>query len=532
MSEKTPAATGLRALIGRAATWLGRALGLRAYEAAGVNRLTGPWASATSTSANKEVHDAQPLLRNRWRELVRNNAHAARIMDVRVGAIVGAGHTPRPACMIPGSVEAGRAKADNRANAKALALWNRWARECDAEGDLPFAALQTVAARAWQEGGDCLIRRRRRRMADGLSVPLQIQVLEGDFLDHSQDGLATSSGGRTVQGVEFDVRGRRTAYWIYKSHPGDSNIWPGDSGLSVRIKAADVAHLYTADRAGQVRGVPCGSAVAADLRQLDRIEEAVAVKLRMESCVAAFIQYENVEDATLAGWTQDSAGNPTDRFGPGMVIPTPFSKQVTFSQPTGAGNADALMLRHLHAVAAGSGTPYELMTGDLSSVNYSSIRAGLIEFRRAMKGLQAQQFQPLLLDRVWSWFIEAAVLSGALEDRPGGYPVIWQAPRFEEVDRQTDATADEIVLRNGGTHFGIVAAEHGQDPDDLMAEIARWRDKAQDLGLTFAWMQPRPGAAPDPVQASEAGSVPAGLGAGESPPPPDPAAPSNGAAPI
>jgi capsid protein len=41
-------------------------------------------------------------------------------------------------------------------------------------------------------------------------------------------------------------------------------------------------------------------------------------------------------------------------------------------------------------LAAGVGLTYELLTGDLSQVNYSSIRAGLIEFRRRMEALQWQ----------------------------------------------------------------------------------------------------------------------------------------------
>jgi capsid protein len=48
----------------------------------------------------------------------------------------------------------------------------------------------------------------------------------------------------------------------------------------------------------------------------------------------------------------------------------------------------------LHAIAAGVGLTYELLTGDLSQVNYSSIRAGLLEFRRRMEALQWQLLVP------------------------------------------------------------------------------------------------------------------------------------------
>ncbi len=70
------------------------------------------------------------------------------------------------------------------------------------------------------EAGEVLVRRRLRRSSDGLAVPLQLQVLEADFLD------ATKSGGlgkrRLVQGIEFDAIGRRRAYWLHAEHPGDA----------------------------------------------------------------------------------------------------------------------------------------------------------------------------------------------------------------------------------------------------------------------------------------------------------------------
>jgi capsid protein len=40
------------------------------------------------------------------------------------------------------------------------------------------------------------------------------------------------------------------------------------------------------------------------------------------------------------------------------------------------------MRQQLRAIAMGMGITYEQLTGDLTNVNYSSIRAGLIEFRR------------------------------------------------------------------------------------------------------------------------------------------------------
>ena len=493
----------------RVRAWIRRVVA-RAYQAAGINRITGGRATPR-TSANAELSAAGGTLRDRWRDLIRNNGYADRIMETRVGGLVGTGHTPRPQCMLPGSAEAGQPTLDKALNARVLDLWKEFARDCDAESELDFDGLQTLIAHTWQGGGDCIVRRRRRPASDGFRVPLQLQVLEGDYLDDSKDGTITESGNRIVLGKEYNKIGKLQAFWLYKSHPGDSTFFPGDSCQSVRVRADGVAHIYTPRRAGQVRGVPCGTSVMDDLRQLDGIEEAAQVKLRTESCIVGIIQYEDVNDANLAGWNMadDGSGRAEERMAPGMFIPAPYSKNVTFTTPSATSNADALMNRTQHGVASGAGISYEQMSGDLSKTNFAGSRIGQMPFRESMRVARQQLFRPMFLDRVWAWFIDAAILAGQLEDRPGGYPVIWQAPAFEAIDRQAEATANEIELRSGQTSFSIIAASKGLDPAELMAQIAADKALAASMGLSFTWMQPQPGApAPDPVQQSQAGSTP------------------------
>ena len=482
----------------------------RAYSAAAVNRLTGPLGSVTSSDANTEIGAGQTITRNRWRELIRNNPHARRGQAVRVSAIVGSGHVPRPACLLPRTSLTDPPKPDVEANALAMDAYVRWGEDADAESDLGIAGLQTLIVNAWQEGGECLIRRRWRRTTDGLAVPMQLQVLEGDFLDESHDGETSKWGGATVQGVAFDKRGQRRGYWIHSQHPGGT--WrPGVSSTSTLIKASEIIHLYTAERAGQVRGMPCGTAVATSLEMLGRIEEAAAVKLRMESCVAMTVAYESVEDANLAGWSSrlkaDGTFQATAKLSPGAVIPTPLGKSIGTVQPTATSNADALMLRQLQSIAVGLGITYQQLTGDLNKVNFTSYKAGHVEFERQFRALQTQVFQQICMRRIWQWFVQAASLAGLLPARFGGYPATWHAPRFESVDRKTDAISDEIQMRTGGSSFGDIAASKGRDPDELMHDIARWKDLAEELGISLTWMG-KP--APDAVSASSAGSTPAG----------------------
>src|ERR1035438_1300836 len=96
---------------------------------------------------------------------------------------------------------------------------------------------------------------RPRLPQDNFRVPLQLQVLEGDYLDISRTmGIAT---GSVVQGVQFNLFGQREAYWLYNYHPGGVYMLNPRGGiLSQPVPAEQVMHTYNILRPGQVRGVP------------------------------------------------------------------------------------------------------------------------------------------------------------------------------------------------------------------------------------------------------------------------------------
>jgi len=54
-------------------------------------------------------------------------------------------------------------------------------------------------------------------------------------------------------------------------------------------------------------------------------------------------------------------------------------KDIKFNQPAATGGHGEYKRANLHTISADFRVAYELLTGDLSQVNYSSIRAGLVE---------------------------------------------------------------------------------------------------------------------------------------------------------
>ena len=151
------------------------------------------------------------------------------------------------------------ASGDDTLDRKVDTLFERWTAACDADGQLDIFGLQTLAVREMIEAGEVLIRRRPRRLSDGLAVPLQVQVIESDLLDNTRNG-DLADGGRLLQGIEFDPLGRRRAYWLHAQHPGDAVVTMRRRLESLAIPASEVLHLYEKQRT-QVRGVPWGTPV-------------------------------------------------------------------------------------------------------------------------------------------------------------------------------------------------------------------------------------------------------------------------------
>jgi capsid protein len=170
----------------------------RSYDAGKRGRRTANW-FAGSGSANAEIAPSLEIVRNRCRDVVRNNEYAARALDSLVANTIGDGIT---------------AKAPDQN------LWNNWCEYADADGQLDFAGLIELGHRTRRESGEVLFRFRARAPEDGLPVPLQIQVLEPDHLDATKTGQL-ANGNFAIAGVEFNQIGQRVAYWLYPVHPGE-----------------------------------------------------------------------------------------------------------------------------------------------------------------------------------------------------------------------------------------------------------------------------------------------------------------------
>lgn len=433
----------------------------RGYDGAKTGRRTSGW-TAPSTSANAEIAPSLSKLRDRSRDLVRNNPYASKALRVLVSNTIGTGILP--------SIQ----------NKTVVKLWDRWVNECDADGELDFYGLQRLIARTIFESGECLIRFRYRRPEDGLSVPLQIQVLEPDYLD-SLKFENLKNGGYIQYGIEYDAIGRRVAYWLYKEHPGESS--PKFTGLqSYRVTAEDIIHIYEKLRPGQARGVPIFAPAMITTNDLDEYEEATLVRKAAEACITAVVETDDENTALGQVSTESGSTRKLEELSPGMVEYLASGESITFNNPPASTGYAEYVSARLHAIAAGIGITYQQMTGDLSQANYSSMRAGTLDFRREVEQFQWLTFIPMLCRRVMTTWLNTAAISASIK---ANIETDWTTPRWDWVDPLKDVKSETEELNTSRKSFSEAARERGYTPEKLVEEIAKDRAMFEKAGIPY-----------------------------------------------
>ncbi|MCK4135633.1 phage portal protein (plasmid) [Ralstonia solanacearum] len=476
--------------------WFGRIRSLFAqapvHEAAGRGRRSLAWRPGNPGAVAALLASGEDL-RIKSRDLVRRNAWAQAGIEAFVANAVGTGIKPQSL------------STDDAFKADVQALWRDWTQEADAAGQTDFYGLQALACRAMLEGGECLIRLRPRRPEDGLTVPLQLQLLEAEHLpmtlnvDLPPTAGASGPGNVVRSGIEFDGLGRRVAYHLYRSHPDDGRLAPmsGQGGLdTVRVDASEIIHLYRVLRPGQIRGEPWLSRALVKLHELDQYDDAELVRKKTAAMFAGFVTRQSPEDNLMGEGLPDEAGISLVGLEPGTLQILEPGEDIKFSDPADVGGSYGEFLRtQFRAVAAALGITYEQLTGDLTGVNYSSIRAGLLEFRRRCEMMQHSVLVHQMCRPVWAAWMKQAVLSGALvapgfarcgaARRRQYLQVKWIPQGWQWVDPEKEFKAMLLAIRAGLMSRSEAISTFGYDAEDIDREIAADNARADELGLIF-----------------------------------------------
>ncbi|AOF97330.1 phage portal protein [Sphingobium sp. RAC03] len=351
-------------------------------------------------------------------------------------------------------------------------LWLEWIKVADYRGRLDLFGLQELAVRTmFREGESFLV---RRYVRDAAIMPLRIQVLDAGM-------LATDKVGDNIEdGIEYDADGNVAGYWFYPARSQYRRNRP-----AVRFAAIDVTHLYVQEEAGQKRGRSVFEPVIKRLGDIDDALDADLVRRKIESCFVGF-RTLNWEDGDQPLGIRESRGDnlpPSEFFEPGTINTLAPGEDIKFGTPKPMGGLGEAVRINLLATAAGIGVTYEQLTGDLSNVNYSSYRAGALEFDAKIERIQWNTIIPVGLNRVWAWFCQAAFEFGRIA-KPI-YEMRWTPPPRKSIDRKGDAEADILEMQAGLENRRSLLNARGTDHDIFMEETQADLQSQQGKGLFY-----------------------------------------------
>ena len=426
-----------------------------------------------------QIAGRMPLAR-RARYLVGSNGFAAAGVSAWESALVGSGIKPQSAHPVP------------EVRTKINAAFNEWTRRADADGLLDFYGLQALAARRLVTDGEVF------SVFVHADDELRLRMLDGEQVNGAYH-TELAFGSRVVAGIEFDQNGKRLAIHAWKQRPG----LPVAITLElIRIPIEDVCQIFKPETPGQVRGISWFAPVLLRLVDLDAAHDAQLMRQKVAALLTGYITSPDNGAAGFEGRPEDD-GALESGLEPGTLKVLRPGQDIRFSDPARVGREVIEFLEITAAeIAAGLGVPFEQLTTDLRRVNFSSIRAGLVEFRRRTEAIQFNVLVHQFCDPVWRRWVTTEILAGRLaapgfERDPEPYlSANWLPPKTHWVDPLKDAEGEVMAIGAGLMSRRQAVAARGYDLEALDKEIAEDRANAKSLGLDFSTPPPPPARVP------------------------------------
>lgn len=432
---------------------------LKSYDSGSHDRLNAGW-RAVNASAEQTDGMYRETIRARSRDLERNSDMMESIIGAFERNVVGVGFKLQAKT------------ADEELNTRIEKLWKEWCkpRNCDVTYQQSFDAMCRMLIRRKKVDGGILFIKRYTK--DGI-VPFSLQIREVDDLDTMQNN---KNNTRIINGIEYNEFNRPIAYH-FKSY--DVNGFY--SGKSERIKADDVIFLWNKKRPSQIREMSEMSSTIPRIRDVNSYMEAVSVKERVAACLSVFVRRSSPTPGSIGrtGKTSSSASYDGKTLSPGMIMELNPGDDISVVTPPaqGASAADFVRLQQ-RLTGSGQGMSYEVTARDMSQVNYSSARQGLIEDQKTY-AIEQKYIIDHFLSEVYGAFLINAVLSGALDikdfwgKKHEYLQHEWTPPGQKWIDPLKEANANKVSLATNQSTLAEIAAQTGQDWREIIDQRAR-----------------------------------------------------------
>lgn len=453
---------------------------------------------ASDGDANSDLIADLPTLRQRSRDLYRNNPIGRAAIDARCTNVVGPGLTLQ--CRIDHEFLGLDSDQADEWEADTERRFRKWAASpmCDAEQTLEFASQQALAYLTEKQGGECYT------ILKILPRGLALQTIEPDRVS-TPDYLM--DGPRLTGGIETDADGAPIAYHVRNYHPGnqftiDLPKWVRVPARGSRSGRVNVIHVFKKTRPGQRHGEPYLAPVIETIKQLGRYTDAEVMAAVVNGLFTVIFKSQTLPDSLPGGTEKDAAPTGNLSMGYGSFVQAPEGMDVEFANPGRPNDSFTPFVQQVMAqVGMALGIPKEVLTKQFNS-SYSASRAALIE-----------AWKLFLEDRAWfarSWcqvifeeWLTLEVIAGRIiapgfldsDDVRAAYlEAEWPGPAQGQIDPVKETDAAIMRIENGfSTHHRETAQMTGTDWSANMRRLQQEQAKKEAAGLV-----PDPVAPPDP----------------------------------
>jgi lambda family phage portal protein len=453
----------------------------RQYEGASSNRLFGDFLASTR-SPDSEIRYALKTLRNRCRDLARNNEYVRRYLNLLKTNVIG---DKGVGLQVKAKNE--DSTFDKVGNMIVESAWANWCRlgNCTVDKKMTFVDAQHLFIESLARDGEVIIRMVNYDNADKFAI----EFLEPDLLDEEKNDVL-ENGKRIRMGVELNEYRAPLAYWMLTEHPGDMEYSARYTRQHVRVPSEKILHIYMPDRAQQTRGVPWMASAIQSLKMLHGYREAELVAARTgASKMGFFISPQG--DGFIADDTEEQFV-PIMNAEPGTFHQLPTGVDFKTFDPTHPTTAFADFERAiLRGIASGLGVSYYALANDLTAVSYSSIRAGELADRDFYKTLQQITIRHFIEPVYRAWLLQAMTANRILlpATKYGKFAdnAHFRARGFAWVDPQREINANVMALQNGILSMQDIANNYGRDVEETFEQIALEKQLADAYGVQMAF---------------------------------------------
>ena len=439
------------------------------------------WWKADYLSADADASpDTRRVLRMRSRYEYQNNSYARGVIQCLANDTIGNGPRLR------------YASTDDRLNSRIERDFTAWA-ETIRLGE----KLRAVRIARARDGEAFVMLAQNPTLRTVVKLDLSLidaDRIAGDSADVSPSRATAEGSGKPfmVDGITYDRYGNPVSYRILVSHPSDGSLAEERAML---IPAANVIHVFRADRAEQHRGVPELAAALPLFAKLRRYTNAVVASAEKAAEYGGILYTDHPKDDTCAEIEpMDAVTLDVNQL---TTMPEGWKMDELYVKAPIATYAD-FKKEMLSEIGAAMGIPYAIVAGTSAGYTYASAKLDHQTYFRVLRN-ERGFVEDSILNRLFElWLREWSLANSDAADLPrsgnaanvphdGGaadsprlstWNASWLWPMFDNIDMLTAARVQSIAIKNKTT---TLATEYARQGKNWKTELAQFEKEQQFL---------------------------------------------------